>query len=280
MAEISRNQTSEDAVIALINRDNNLRLSRADVVISNARLNGVNSPIAGTPYVRETSADVLAVKGGDFLENSEVSYHRWHAETIFAKVITVIPPNGQTSTVDLLDDINALYGLQLRENDIIPQSVNIRQIPFHAEIVFKPDNPAWMGKFPVIIRKVPLDIAKYVTARNLPVLRYPTGQSALIQGPLYAYSRDFTDSNQVLTNFNTESSFDLLVPILNAMFTPDTWVNRATAQAFNLGNAAVAYNGPVIPKYSGRTNFTRCLVIQLSNLCSNMLGYLVLHYNA
>jgi len=276
--DIPRNLPSEQMVIALINRDNNLMLSSSDVVITNVRDNPNPTLIEGIGE-RDTEADVLAIFGGDFKENSVITYRRLNATDMFSSVTTVLRPNNQTVISDLLVDINKLYGLALQKSDIVDADVDTRNLPVTVNVVFKEDNPAWIGQFPVTIQRLPIDLATAVTQRLLPVLRYPTGQSTLIQGDLYIYAKDFTEDTASLVNVDFNTPLDNVVTVLNKYTKPDVWVIRAQAADFNLNEASVIYNGPVVDTYSTRRGFTRLLVIQLDKLCSNMTGRLLFHYN-
>lgn len=277
--EIPRNLPSQEMVIALINRDNNLTLSRSDVLVSNVRVNPNPTVIEDSTAVRDTQADLLAVYGGDFKENAVITYRRLDASSIFAKVVTVLRPKNQTTTVDLLADINSLYGLVLHSDDIVETVIDINRLPVEVEVVFKEDNPAWLGKMAISIQRLPIDLEDVVSVTALPVLRYPTGQSALIQGDLYVYSKDFSGDAATLVNMDFTKPLDPVLTVLNNAVKPDEWVIRAQAAPFNLNGAEVLYNGPVIDLYSTRRGFTRLLVIQLDALCNNMAGRLLFHYN-
>jgi len=276
---IPRNLPSEQMVIALINRDNNLNLSSSDVVVSEPRKNPTPTTISGTA-VRDTLADLLAIFGGNFKESAPITYRRLNADAIFGKVTTVIRPKNQVNTTDLISDINSIYGLALSGDDVVSELLDLTTLPVSVKVKFKTDNPAWQGSIPVVIKRMPIDIATVTKNNVLPVLRYPTGQSSLIQGDLYAYSRDFTEQATTLVDISFTSVLDPLVAILNAVFKPDVWSIKASKAAFNLYDAKVVYNGPVVDTYSTRRDRSRCLVIQLSSSCNNMAGKLILHYDA
>lgn len=278
--DIPRNLPSQEMVIALINRDNNLMLSRSDVIVSNPRANPDPTLIEGTPAIRDTMADLLAVFGGDFKENTVITYRRLDAANIFGSVATVIRPKSQKNITDLLEDINNLYGLALSSEDIEDGLVDLSKLPVTVDIVFKHDNPAWQGSFQVIVERLPINLDDAILNRVLPVLRYPTGQSTLIQGDLYVYSKDFTDDATILVNVDFNTPLDGVLQLLNKYAKPDVWVMRSQAADFNLYNAEAIYNGPVVDTYSTRRGFTRLLVVQLDKLCSNMAGRLLFHYNA
>lgn len=277
---IPRNLPSEDMVIALINRDNDLYLSRGDVVVSNIRNNPTPTQIETTGLYRDTVATLQAVYGGSFKEHTDITYRRLDADVIFGKTVAVVPPNGQSNTYDLLPSLNEQYGLALQKSDIFNEIIDLRVLPVEVTIRFRPECPAWKGSIPVVIRRVPIDIDTVVDNPELPILRYPTGQTALIQGDLYAYSRNFNSYADTLVDIDINSPLDPLVSILNKVFTPDVWVIQTTSKPFNLYNAVVLYNGPVTAPYSDRRSFNRVLVIGLDKLCNNMAGRLILHYNA
>lgn len=278
--EIPRNLPSQDMVIALINRDNNLYLSRADVVVSNPRVNPNPTVIEGSISVRDTLADLLAILGGGFKENAQITYRRLDAATIFAKTIAVLRPNGQSLVSDFLPDLNTLYGLALSRDDIDDAVVDSQLLPQTFTVVFKKDNPAWQGQFDVRLERLPISLPDVLLNTTLPVLRYPTGQHTLIQGDLYLYAKDFTEHAAQLVNVDFNTPLDGVLGVLNQTQTPDVWVIRTQAADFNLYNAAVLYNGPVIDTYSTRRGFSRLLVIQLDSVCQNMAGRLLFHYNA
>lgn len=277
---IPRNLPSQEMVIALINRDNNLMLSRSDVIVTNPRANPNPSVIEGTIAVRDTEADLLAVFGGDFKQNAVITYRRLDADVVFGSIATVVRPNGQRLVSDLLVDINRLYDLVLTVDDIVDSPIDLGTLPAKVDITFKEDNPAWQGTFEVRIERLPVNLDDVVVNKVLPVLRYPTGQSELIQGDLYIYSKDFTSAASALVNVDFNTPLDGVMQVLNAAVKPDVWVQRAQTADFNLYNAEAIYNGPVVDTYSTRRGFTRLLVVQLDKLCGNMAGRLLFHYNA
>lgn len=277
---IPRNLPSEDMVIALINRDNDLYLSRADVVVGDIRNNLNPTEILSTGYMRDTTATLKAVFGGNFKENTDINYRRLDADVIFGKTVAVIPPEGQGNTFDLLPAINKMFGLALQDRDVVNEIINIRALPVELTVKFRDDCPAWKGGIPVVIRRVPIDIDTVIKNNELPIQRYPTGQSELIQGDLYAYSRDFNEYSDTLVDINFATPLDPVVDVLNRTMMPDNWVIQPTPKAFNLYNANVVYNGPVTLPYSSRRGFNRVLVIVLDPVCNNMAGRLILHYNA
>ncbi len=280
LTAIPRNLPSEEMVIALINRDNDLFLSHSDVVISDVRINPTPTEIRNTGFMRDTAATVKAVFGGNFKENTDITYRRIDADTVFGKTVAVIPPKGQGSTYDLIPDLNAMYGLALQNSDIENEIINLRTLPVTVNVKFLADCPAWIGEIPVVIRRIPVDLANVVLNNELPAQRYPTGQTDLIQGDLYTYSRDFNQYSDTLVDVGLNTPLDDVMTILNVVFTPDVWVIRASPAPFNLNNATIVYNGPVTLPYSSRRGFNRVLVISLDKTCTNMVGRLILHYNA
>lgn len=69
--------------------------------------------------------------------------------------------------------------------------------------------------------------------------------------------------------------------------TGDPWVCKSDTSDYNTayntvnGEASVnvVYNGIVLPRYSPRTDIQRVCILRLSELSSNVSGYLLLHYN-
>lgn len=100
---------------------------------------------------------------------------------------------------------------------------------------------------------------------------------------------DFTMEREFLKDLTTTSTWPgarKLAAIIGNV-TGDPWVCKPTASDWNIGydiyNGAariqLLYNGRVLPRYSPRSDILNVVVIKLSDLSTNVAGYLLLHYN-
>lgn len=278
--ETDFNKPSELLVIDLINEANGTKFDTNDFAIVDVANKGNLTPIEGTPHVRETCATLRPFLGGRLRATTMIHYHRLNASDMFNDVVVPVALAGQTSTYDLLEDINKTLGLQLTTNDIILEPVSTRVLPSIGTVKIKPGNPAWTGTVWFSINRVPYQLEEWVTQRNLPVLDYPTHQTERIQGPLYAYPHDFSDHGDQLLTYSNGSPTDALLDVFKDVLPFDTWVLRAQPKPFNLMGSLVLYNGNIREPWSFRPGFKYILVIELSSeFCTNIAGYLVLHYN-
>lgn len=279
-SELNYRKPSELLVIDLINEANGTNFDTNDFAIVDVGNRGNLTPIEGTPHVRETAATLRPYFGGRLKSTTTIHYHRLNASDMFNDVVVPVPLAGQTSTTELLDAINETLGLQLTTDDIIHEPVSTRVLPSVGTVKIKDGNPAWTGAIWVSIQRVPYRLEEWVTQRTLPVLTYPTNQTELIQGPLYAYPHDFSAFGNVLLPYNNGSSTDALLAVFKEVLPFDEWVLRTQPLPFNLMGSLVLYNGNIREPWSFRPGFSHILVIELNNdYCTNMAGYLVLHYN-
>lgn len=102
-------------------------------------------------------------------------------------------------------------------------------------------------------------------------------------------SFDFTEEREFLKTLDKDSIWPTgkkLAAILQDV-TKRPWVCSATEDEWNIafeakngeGRLEVVYNGIVLPRFSPRKDIRRVLVLRTSELCTNVDGYLLLHYN-
>lgn len=269
---------SDVLVMDLINRSNDTNFNYTDLVITEIGLTGSNTTIDGTAYKRETGATLRPILGGRLKDTVKISYHRLDASRMFNNIVVPVAVDKQLSTVDVIDDINRELGLMLTVDDIIQEPINITKLPATFTVKFKPNNAAWMGQIWATVRREPYKLEEWVINRILPIIQYPTNQSTLIQGPLYAYPHDFSRFDDTLSKYSNGSDTTLLLTALNDVIKNDTWVERPIPEEFNISGAEVIYNGPIKEPYSTRKLFKSVLVVRLSELCTNVAGYITIHY--
>lgn len=100
---------------------------------------------------------------------------------------------------------------------------------------------------------------------------------------------DFTSEREFIKTLNSDSIWPsgrkLAAIMSNVISYP--WVCSSDPADWNIagevkqgeGVVSVLYNGIVLPRYSPRTDIQRVCVLRLSDLATNVTGYLLLHYN-
>lgn len=100
---------------------------------------------------------------------------------------------------------------------------------------------------------------------------------------------DFTQEREFLKDLAKQSSWPSgrkLAAVIGNV-TGDPWVCKPSNADWNIafdvyggdGRIQLVYNGRVLPRYSPRKDILNVAVLQLSNLSTNVAGYLLLHYN-
>lgn len=100
---------------------------------------------------------------------------------------------------------------------------------------------------------------------------------------------DFTQERDFLKNITKTSSWPSgrkLAAVISDV-TGDPWTCTSNPADWNIGfdlyngeaRIQVIYNGRVLPRYSPRSDILNVVVLRLSDLSTNVAGYMLLHYN-
>lgn len=304
------NKTSDLLVLDFINEKN----VDADLELSKVLL--------GTPVLndgedadtRNTKMVVTARKNSGLVGTQGVTYSRLAGEALFRNVTAYIDVKTPKTTADLLDKLNAQYGLKLTPEDIVPANIPDNTnppvtdpdapdpAPVDHTLTFKDDCYAFLGTIPLKIGAKPQvgeRLSLVITQTQLDGLQYPDDKSDTKgQAYIYSYGIDATPiaaflKAQAVATLAADSAF---ATELNKVV-PELWVDKETAEDYNLHSASVTYNGPTVnqvpdpnsttggtidqPVEGANTDFNSILKLELSDtLCSNFQGELFLHYNA
>lgn len=241
-----------------------------------------------TPYITSdtevnTKSTLIGVPEYGREGTWELTHNRPDIGVIFAEVEVWVEPKGQLMKSDLLPDINARFGFQLTAGDIYDGYLNPQLVPYSVDVTIRETNPAFTGKLTVNIGRRKLQLETVMTNHQLAGINYPTMQTVKIQGPLFLYGYDFSyahDELQALFPQGQEIIGETLDSFNRKVEIP--WVNDVTPQDWNMRGSLVTYNGLIsgAPVPANGTWYTHCVVISLDdNMCDNVAGYLVLHYN-
>lgn len=131
---IDYTKSPDEIIVQLINDENNRNFTVADLDLTNIAV--APDPVAGRETFNNvrTSARVAAVPGSGYMNQVNITFNRVHLRNVF--------PNSDTSDVryvtdtdggyqkndrvnlsDILPDINAKYGINIRPEDIFDQAL-------------------------------------------------------------------------------------------------------------------------------------------------------------
>lgn len=256
----------------------------------NKRIEGVLRPkdveIKNVTYLDEgyynTKALLQPVLGGEWQDAVEIEYDRINVASLFRGIPVKVVPAYQKKLSEYLPAINEQYGLAWTEEDIVDGIIPVTQPPFKVVIEIKPDNPAFYGKFELIVTNHQKSIRTLVDGISFGGIQYPTDDPNRIQGPLYFYGPDMSELRQTFELYmQGDKVDDYLIEQIN-LYDNNIWVKRDKPQPFNLEGARILYNDVIGSnnQYTNRDTFTNVFVIGLDEkLCTNVAGYLVFHYN-
>ena len=230
-----------------------------------------------------TSAIVTPVDGSGYQDPHRIQYDRINMDIFFKGIPVTVIPAYQKLLSDYLPTINKAYGLSLDASDIIdgviPSNINP---PFKIDIQINPYNPAFYGKFTLLVSDARKSIKLMVDTIDFGGIPYPTLDKTKIQGPLYFYGEDWTGLANMFKLYNTGDKVDMPLLTQINLYSEDVWVLSTSPIQFNLYNAKVLYNGRYDKTniYTKKVGFENVLVIGLDEeYCTNVAGYLVFHYN-
>lgn len=276
-------------VYSLINTANGTRYNPTDVAITNIREDTT------TTDFRDTKADVVGVTEEGFSGTITVRYARLDVAEVFGLVTNLaVRWEGQTSTLELMEYINSLYGTKFNEEDVVIEYFNPNTLPITVAVTMSPTSPAWKGTLNVQVVPFSQALAAGLISRTVQPWSYPTGQVVKTQGPLYLRPYDFDSYWSLLrplqVGVQTNAISQSIATVING-FVPTThaWTVSMLATSHNLTSDVdvnglpalyIVYAGAPTATYTHRLGVDRIIVIRLSNtLCTDVAGYLVMHFS-
>lgn len=195
-----------------------------------------------------------------------------------------------TSTFKILDAISELNNIKFSLNDFVHV-----QFDSYGEVYTLTANPKSL-RFVGSINFRLINTTRRLLSTLGNKLEFPTANDfalgadgTKITGQYTVSAFDFTEDRDFLKVISKDSVWPsgkkLAALMENLTGTP--WVCDTEEAEWNIaydvknGEARfnVVYNGMVLPRYTPRTDIQRVLVLQLSELSTNVDGYLLIHYN-
>ena len=112
MDTIDYSQPSTKILFDLINRKNGTNLRVQDFVISEPAVN------INTATQTDTSVILTPIAGSGYYGTREVKYKRMDVDSVFGLMAMPTQPTTETTLYEYLSQINAFYGIHLKEEDI------------------------------------------------------------------------------------------------------------------------------------------------------------------
>ncbi|QXO09589.1 hypothetical protein pEaSNUABM11_00165 [Erwinia phage pEa_SNUABM_11] len=301
------NKTSDLLVLDFINELNpDAELELSQVTLGDPAVNDGDDADD-----RNSKMTVKARKNSGYIGEQAVTYNRLEGSALFRNVTAYLDVKEPKSTTDLLAMLNTQYGLNITADDItptaIPDGVNVPPtdpeaadpVPVDHDIVFTDECYAFLGKIAVKIGAKPQvgeRLSLVITKTQLDGLQYPDEKSDTKgQAYIYSYGVDCTAIAAFLKvqAEGTLAADSAFASELNKVV-PELWVDKDTAEDYNVHEAEVTYNGNTVNQVSdgnggtkdeavegANTEYNSILKLKLSDtLCSNFQGELFLHYNA
>lgn len=288
----------KQAIIDATNTANATALKTTDVTFG---VPGVASSDVQAASGKNTSVR-LTGNGTTWSGTVVVNYTRRNLNELTTLVGDTLKVASNVKTVaDLIKYFNYFYGMVLTADDlettdtITLDSNGAGTVTVRA----KSNSYGWIGSYPVKLVKGD-DIVDYaVTDVSLNGLNYPTGQTAVGQGPLALYGYDFTSYKSLLDSLVTGtvlSDTAANTPTVNlaaaftALDTPNGWGSLTSASVRNIYMGKVVYQGLNKPEFSTNQAYKYVSMIQLPDGTGNngttttkyntgFVGLLYLHYN-
>lgn len=265
---------------------------------------GTSEPLAltpgevvfGKPVAIENEPDwntkllCTATLDSPYIGSVNLLYARLDIVALFKNIKVNLDVQEATTTTDLLDRLNARYGLGVTSADIVPSPVaplSSDTPSVNAEITFADSCLVYFGTLAVTVGpdvEVGERLSTVVLQTELDGLHYPDPDTDKGQAYIYSYGVDFTDIKPYLQTLKTEGAvvWSDLAREFNKV-AEDLWVTDTDPAEYNLQGSVVKYAGVTSDPAAGDVNdaYSHVVVLTVSDsLCTNFAGDLYLHYNA
>jgi len=265
-----------DQILASIKTLNNVDLVKAEYTYGAPV--PVEADAAGTnTTILITSKDLQSTYDGQVT----VRYRRLNLADLLTLVPLSIKANAPTSTLQVAERLNVLYGLKFTEDDIVSTPVDLSGTAGAGTVtlVAKPTSLGWVGTVDVTLAQGAVPIGDKILVTNLPGLYMPNRDDTKPYGEVYSIFRDLSAyaAGMELLALGTGSLQDLATILASA--TGDPWVSNG-ASRYSLDGAEVVFNGLTSDDARLKPNYERAVIVNLStNLSLGLSGSLLLHYN-
>jgi hypothetical protein len=213
-------------------------------------------------------------------------YDRLNLSATFAGINPVVKAyKGETvSKCQLAVRLSQRYGVELKADDVLDETVTVDTVPITVDLVVKPNNLVWTGNLKIVLdESLPvIDPVYYPKFHEI----NPTGVD-ITRKPASVYSWDFD-----LSDTGLEAILPLLRPAQSVVesfaddltrISNDPWCFSDQPGPFNLFGSIILHNGKALSSdarrhLGGNPNHQSVLAILLSHFCTNLGGVLLLGY--
>lgn len=277
-----------DALIACINATYGTELQSYSTALESLEaVSGTRTKVIIVPNQADT--DINTEKP---VERTEYFYDRLDLTTFF-RGQTVKSLEGftlPTDTFSVLQAVGELNDIEFTLNDFMHYQYNA-----FGEVFTLTANPKSL-RFVGSIQFKLVNTNKRLLQNLGNVLEYPTANDwpmgtngTKMAGQYLTSGFDFTSGRDILKNVKKDSVYPTgsQLAALLAEVTGEDWTCAITAESRNIGfdtvngeaRVRVFYNGRSLPRYTPRTDMLNVLVLELSDLSTDVDGYLLMHYN-
>jgi len=306
------NKASNLLVLDLVNETNTDAQTQVSININTSQVvfgkPVVVEPTVGEPAEGEVKKDwntellCTATRSSPYVGSVTLEYDRLDIGKLFKNIAVNLDVKGAKTTLDLVDRLNARYGLGIDKKEVVsaPVAELTTAAPVaHATIEIDATSLAYFGKLDVTVGE-DADVGErlnlVVTKTRLDGLHYPVDDTMKGQAYIYSYGVDCNSIRTFLATLATGGVIDdtALAKELNKVV-PELWHAGNDAADYNVRGATIKYAGatrddPSNPSTdktalevfeNANTNFNTVVVFTLDDTkCTNFAGDLYLHYNA
>lgn len=265
-----------DQILASIKTLNNVDLVKAEYTYGLPAV--VEDDSAGTnTTILITSKDLQSTYDGQVT----VRYRRLKLTDLPTLIPLTIKVNNPTTTMQVAERLNQLYGLKFTEDDIVSTPIDLSGTNGAGVVtlVAKANSLGWIGQVDVTVAQGAIPIGDKILVTNLPGLYMPNRDDTKPFGEVYSIFRDLSpwSAGMNALALGTANLQDLAAILVSA--TGDAWVTSGSAR-YSLDGATIAFNDVTSGDPRLKTNYERAVIVNLStNLSLGLSGSLLLHYN-
>lgn len=241
------------------------------------------------PTIIDQALTRIVVKGTPAMNwtgTVNLDYYRHDLALTFSKnplVIDADPVDDLNLLTAILDQHHVLFDQLMVE--IVRPDPDVPVIPgvYNYTLRAKPESLIWIGETPLLVRRTELLIDRSI-ATKLNIREYfaETLSNKVPIELIYDVKYDASTHASVLNKFVKDSVLGEVTPFATVAktLTGDEWVGQPLEADFNLMGTTVLYNGRNTGDYfTGEEQFSHVVVLQLGDLCQNLMGNWLIHYN-
>lgn len=236
------------------------------------------APNTDANATRDTKGTLVAVEASKaYTGQRQVKYNRIDATELFYGVPKFIELAGnQLNEYSVVGYLAQRYGLSLDVAHIA--AVTLGQ--GYVEVSFADTSPILKNKVRFNYYASSVDLNELIADGNIGSIHTPEiGASANIS--LYTYPLDLTFVKYDIEGLAVGSNAPLALAETLEAVTGDPWTISAQANNYNLAEAKLVFQGLSSEAnskgYPANTQYPKCAVYRLSNLCSNFSGLLLVN---